>query len=139
MMTKRRIAAALTALLLLLCAAASWEFVRPALAQNARGTIVVPTVIAAGGTYQQILPAGMKFGIIIQNNNASDSCTITYGTLSTTGQQINVANANATAGNAFLLTAGGSFNRFSPSSYVPSDPILGTCASTSDTLRVEYQ
>lgn len=138
-MIKRRIAASLAGLLLLFGALASWQFVRPALAQNARTTRIVPTVIAAGGTFQQILPAGQKFGFFIQNNNATDSCNVIFGTLSTTGAQVTVANGNATAGNSFLLTTGGVINMFSPNAYVPSDPILATCANTSDTLAVYVQ
>jgi hypothetical protein len=35
------------------------------------------------------------------------------------------------------LVAGGSYTRYYP--YVPSDEIEGTCATTSDTLYIDFQ
>jgi hypothetical protein len=86
--------------------------------------------IATGNTFQTILTASVKRqSLTIENNNASDSCWITFGTGITAG--------NATKAKSILLTSGGSFTRYWP--YVPSDEIEATCASNSDTLYVDNQ
>lgn len=136
-MTKRRIMSWTAVLVILFSIGVSWDrFVRPALAQNIRGTIVVPVTITAGNTFQTILNAGAKFGIEIQNNNTTDNCWVTYGTLAN-GTKITAG--NATTATAEILLPGGSFMRYSGVSYVPSDEFEATCASTSDTLAVRYQ
>jgi hypothetical protein len=105
----------------------------PAVAQTVAQTTRVPTSITAGGTFQTILPAitqnNQRRSLQIQNNNGTDSCWIDYG--------IGVTAANASKGNAILLLPGGSFTRYTP--YIPADEIEATCASTSDTLRVDTQ
>jgi hypothetical protein len=107
-------------------------------AQNNRATSLVPIVIGAGGTFQTIIPSGPKFSIEIQNNNTNtDNCFLDFGVRSTTG--VRVTAGNATTSESILLAPGGSFQRYSPNSYVPQDEIEATCTSTFDTLRVSIQ
>lgn len=87
-------------------------------------------VIATGNTFQTVLtalPAGnsQRRSLTIENNNTSDSCWVFVGA------------GTATKGTSILLTSGGSYTRYYP--YVPSDAIQATCATTSDTLYVDYQ
>jgi hypothetical protein len=112
------------------------RYIQDAAAQVTRATVVVPTTIATGNTFQTILAAGAKFSIEIVNNNATDSCWITYGTLSN-GTKITAG--NATTATAELLMPGGSFQRYSPSSTVPTDEFEATCATSADTLAVRFQ
>ena len=116
--------------------------VSAALAQNVSLPFNAPTtrtaiVIVTGNTFQTILavvanPANnpaSRHSLTIQNNNASDSCWIDYG--------VGVTAANATEAAGILLTAGQAYTRYYP--YIPSDEIEATCATTSDTMRVEIQ
>ena len=105
-------------------------------AQNSRPTIGGPTTITTGGVFQQVLPAFAKFSVIVQNNNTTDSCWVTYGTLSS-GVPITLANASEAS--AILLTTGGVYNQFDPNSYTTPEAIFATCANNGDTLRVSYQ
>lgn len=91
----------------------------PSATQNAAA------VIAAGNTFQQVLATGTRRWIYINNNNATDSCWVYLGAL-----------ADATKGKAFLLPAGRDYGRYFP--YVPTDGVQATCATTSDTLYVDY-
>lgn len=120
----------------LLCAA--W----PAGAQQPIKPGNIPTVnstatIAAGNTFQTVLAAVTgqtpRNSLSIQNNNATDSCWITFGSFGGT----TITFGNATKGRSILLLAGGSYTRYYP--YVPSDEIEGTCVSTSDTLYIDLQ
>lgn len=81
--------------------------------------------ITAGNTFQQILAAGTRQSITIQNNNTNgDNCWVFLGTT-----------ANATRPTAILLAPGGSYQRYYP--YVPNDPIQITCANTLDTFYAD--
>ena len=97
-----------------------------------RSTVNASVVITTGGTFQQILPSivgnteAIRQSLTIQNNNASDSCWIEIG-----------ATLSISEGHSIELLAGQAYTRFWP--YVPSDAIQATCASSSDTLYVDYQ
>src|ERR1700737_453103 len=91
-------------------------------------------VIAAGNTFQSILPAipttasvGRR-SITIQNNNATDSCWIFL---------MGLGETTPTKARAILLLSGGSYTRYFP--LVPSDGIQATCATTGDSLYVDTQ
>ena len=95
-------------------------------AQENRPTLNKSATIAAGNTFQTILPAASPWSLTIQNNNTnSDNCWIFIGS------------GTASKGASILLGPGGSYGRYYP--YVPSDVIQGTCATTSDTLYVDTQ
>ncbi len=111
-------------------------FASPALAQAPQnfGTVNGSVVIATGNTFQTVLAANNKRrSLTIVNNNASDSCWITFGSFGGT----TITAGNATKGRSILLLAGGSFTRYYP--YIPSDEIEATCVTTSDTLYVDLQ
>jgi hypothetical protein len=88
-------------------------------------------VIAAGNTFQTILPAlgappAQRRSLTIQNNQTTtDNCWIFIGS------------GAATKGTSILLTPSQAYTRFYP--YVPSDAIQATCLNTSDTLYVDTQ
>ena len=91
--------------------------------------------IATGNTYQTVLAAATnRASLTIENNNATDSCWLTFGTLAN-GTKITAGNASKA--NSILLLAGGSFQRYFP--YVPADEIEATCASNNDTLYIDTQ
>lgn len=94
-----------------------------------------PVAITTGNTFQTILPSNGRNSLTIQNNNATDSCWIDFGVNDVTGAPTTAG--TATKANSILLLAGGSLSRYWP--IVPTDEIEGTCATTGDTLRVEYQ
>ena len=131
----RKIIAALC--LAVLCAGlAQAQKLNSLTASSLLSTKKVPVVIAAGNTFQTVLPAvtinpssgtEARNSLTIQNNNAVDNCWIVIG--GTLGA--------ATTGTAILLLAGGSYTRYYP--YIPSDAIHATCGSTSDTLYVDFQ
>lgn len=108
-----------------------------AMAQNQSRPQNLPTkntsvVIATGNTFQTVLAAPTgdpRNSLTIQNNNAADSCWITFG--------VGITAGNATKAKSILLLAGGSYTRYWP--YTPSDEIEGTCASSSDTLYIDSQ
>jgi hypothetical protein len=89
----------------------------------------VSATIATGNTFQTVLSATVnaysRKSLTIQNNNSTDSCWIFIGS------------GSATKATSILLLAGGSYTRYYP--YVPADAIQATCATTSDTLYVDYQ
>ena len=98
-----------------------------------RSTVNSAGVIAAGGTFQQILPsivgnAGVaRQSITIQNNNTtSDNCWVFIGPI-----------ASATEAKSIILGPGVAYGRYWPN--VPSDQISITCASTSDTFYADNQ
>ena len=86
-------------------------------------------VIATGNTFQAVLASGRYLSVTIQNNNASDSCWISFGKTITT--------ATAAKASSILLTAGQAFTRYGP--YIPLDAIVGTCATTGNTLYIDTQ
>lgn len=107
-------------------------------ATAAENVLAFPTtnasvVITTGNTFQTVLaivsPTAGRRSLTIQNNNATDSCWISFG--------VGVTAGNATKGKSILLLAGQSYTRYFP--YVPSDEIEATCATTSDTLYVDSQ
>ena len=98
-----------------------------------RTTVNSTAIITTGNTFQTIVTAGPKQSLTIQNNNATDSCWLSFGTFS--GATITAA--NATKGRSILLLAGGSLTRYWP--FVPSDEIEATCATTSDTMYIDVQ
>lgn len=82
--------------------------------------------IATGNTFQTVLAAsGTRSSLTIENNNASDSCWVFIGA------------GSAAKATSILLTSGGSYQRYFP--FVPADAIQATCASTSDTLYLDFQ
>ena len=107
--------------------------VASAYAQTVAATTNASVVIATGNTFQTVLNAvtntNARRSLTIQNNNATDSCWITFG--------IGVTSGNATKSKSILLLAGQSYSRYYP--YVPSDEIEATCATTADTLYVDIQ
>jgi len=86
--------------------------------------------IVTGNKFQQIIPPN-KIGtdrraLTIQNNNTnSDSCWVYIGS------------DKASKENSIALDPSGSYVRYWP--FASSDAIQATCASSSDTLLVEYQ
>ena len=114
----------LAALLLAICLGAT-----PALAQTVAATTNSSATITAGNTFQTVLAAvtstGDRRSLTIQDNNATDSCWLFIG------------GGSATKGTSILLLAGGSYTRYYP--YIPNDAIQATCATTSDTLYVDFQ
>jgi len=86
--------------------------------------------IVTGNKFQQIIPPN-KIGtdrraLTIQNNNTnSDSCWVYIGS------------DKASKENSIALDPSGSCVRYWP--FASSDAIQATCASSSDTLLVEYQ
>jgi hypothetical protein len=95
-----------------------------------RSTVNASAVIAAGGTFQVVLPSiigttTQRQELTINNNNASDPCYIFIGA------------GTATEATALMLNAGSSYRREWP--FVPSDEIQATCKTTSDTLYIDTQ
>lgn len=104
-----------------------------------RSTVNRTATITTGNTFQAVLSSNygtsvQRQALTIQNNNATDSCWITFGTLAN-GTLITAA--NATKANSILLIAGGSYTRYFP--FAPSDEFEATCASNNDTLYIEIQ
>src|SRR5579859_5918484 len=109
---------------LLICGA----FVLPTLAQQGpgpgtgvsgivvnRSTLNSSVVITTGNTFQKVLSSNAntstpRQALTIQNNNATDSCWITFGVLA--GATITAA--NAAKASSILLTAGQSYTRYWP-------------------------
>jgi hypothetical protein len=98
--------------------------------------------IAVGNTYQSILAAGTRRALTIQNNNTgSDDCWIEVSGLvtvgATTATSVTPPGQSAiTAVKASIrIVPGGQYARYYP--YVPSGPIVGTCATTGDSIYVD--
>jgi hypothetical protein len=100
--------------------------------------------ITTGGTFQQIVPAGVGINsVVIQNNNTTtDNCwieltgiVIAGNTLSTTISSLGgITAAKAT----ILLQPGVSYSRFT--GHMPSvTGLVGTCTSSGDSLYVDTQ
>jgi hypothetical protein len=122
-----------------LCAALLLAVSWPAFADqpSTAPTINRSAVIVTGNTFQTVLASvtlNNRRSLTIENNNATDSCWISFGTLAN-GTVITAA--NATKNNSILLLAGGSYTRYYP--YIPSDEIEATCASNSDPLYIDVQ
>ena len=101
-----------------------------------RSTVNSSAVITTGNTFQTVLASNLgattaqggplqRQALTIQNNNASDTCWLFIGA------------ASATKATSILLLPGGSYTRYWP--FVPSDAIQATCATTSDSLYVDFQ
>lgn len=110
-------------------------------------TLNVPTIITTGNTFQVVLPSNLNTGIrrqslTIENNNATDNCFILIGgpwaagDTTATSRTINGVSITSVK-DGILLLPGGQYTRYWP--LVPSDQILATCASTSDSLYVDVQ
>lgn len=98
-------------------------------AQNV-ATVNASVIITTGNTFQTILPSIIgtttrRQALTIENNNAADSCWLFIGS------------GTAAKGTSIILQSGGSYTRYWP--YVPSDAFQATCATSSDTLYVDYQ
>lgn len=95
-----------------------------------RSTVNVSVVITTGNTFQSVMASNLgtstpRAQLTINNNNATDSCWIYLGS------------ATATKAISQLLLAGASYRREWP--FVPSDQVQATCATSNDTLYVDYQ
>jgi len=84
--------------------------------------------IATGNKFQQILAASgtqLRMLRISNNNTNGDSCWVFVGS------------GRASKEGSYTVPPGNEYLRYPP--FVPSDTIQATCASSSDTLDVEYQ
>jgi hypothetical protein len=114
------LAAASLAIFLLLGSAAS--------AQTPPAPTDTVVTIDAGNKFQQVLASsGTERRMVrISNNNANgDSCWVFVGS------------GRASKEGSYTVPPGKEYLRYPP--FVPSDTIQATCASSSDTLDVEYQ
>jgi hypothetical protein len=101
----------------------------PASAQTVAQTTNSSAVIATGSTFQTVLSAvtltGQRRSLTINNNNPTDSCWLFLGS------------GTATKGKSILLLAGATYARYAP--YIPSDEVQATCATSADTLYLDFQ
>jgi hypothetical protein len=83
--------------------------------------------INTGNKFQQVLSSGTTLRMLrIRNNNTNgDSCWVFIGS------------GGASKESSYSVTPDKEYLRYPP--FVPSDAIQATCASSSDTLDVEYQ
>lgn len=136
-MTIPRLAAALCAALF----ASALLSGGPARAQSALSTANKSISVATGNTYQAITTADNTRRMLqIQNNNTStDNCwvnddgTVAAGDTTATSKTVNGATITA-AKASILLQPGEAYTRYYP--YVPDAAIVGTCASSGDSLYV---
>jgi len=103
----------------------------PIFAQQPPASTKISVTIVTGNKFQKILPENDtgkdRRALIIDNTNTNgDSCWVFVGT----GQASQVKSDK-------VLAPGGEYVRYWP--FVPSDEVQATCASSSDTLSVEYQ
>ncbi|MGA7787723.1 MAG: hypothetical protein WCA56_06115 [Xanthobacteraceae bacterium] len=103
----------------------------PIFAQQTPASIKTLVTIVTGNKFQQILPENNtgkdRRGLVIDNKNANgDSCWVFVGTGRASKEQSDK-----------VLAPGDEYVEYWP--FVPSDEIQATCASSSDTLNVEYQ
>jgi hypothetical protein len=131
------------AMKLLRLAAALLLLASPAAAQTyPAATTPRPIKITTGLTFQAALAAANRRSITIQNNNATDACYLLVGgpwqagDTTSTSRTINSVSVTGIQG-AILLAAGQTYSRGFP--YVPNDAILATCATTGDSLYVDFQ
>lgn len=116
-----------------------------AAAQSAVPTDNWSVSITTGNTFQQVQPrSDARRSLTIQNNNASDSCyvnidgSVIAGNTTATSVTTKASAVAITAAKAsVLLSAGQSYTRYYP--YVPSGPIVVTCATTASSLYVDMQ
>jgi hypothetical protein len=122
----------------LLCIAAS-----PALSQSAIPSRNGSAVITTGNTYQLLASRnGGRRSLTIENNNSTGNCLIEISGLiqvgDTTATTYTISGITVTAAQAsILLLPGGAYTRYYP--YLPTDPIVGTCASTSASIYLDVQ
>jgi hypothetical protein len=94
-------------------------------AQSTNGSVTITT----GGTFQTVLAAitqnNQRRSLTVENNNTSDNCWLFIGS------------GSATKATSILLLPGGSYTRYYP--YVPSDALQATCATTGDSIYVDFQ
>jgi hypothetical protein len=105
---------------------------------QAKKTVNGSVAIVTGNTFQTILAAvsgsAGRQSLTIQNNNATDSCWLSFGIFG----GVTITAGNATKARSVLLLPGGSYTRYYP--FVPSDEIEATCTtSATDTLYVDSQ
>lgn len=101
---------------------------------RAFATVNASVTITTGNTFQQALASVVGSGtternsLTIQNNQAtgSDLCWVYFG-----------ATASATKALSLVLSVGTRYRWDWP--YVPADAVQVTCATTSDTVYVDYQ
>jgi hypothetical protein len=97
-------------------------------AQTPPASTHTAVTIDTGNKFQQVLAStGVERRMlhISNNNDNGDSCWVFVGS------------GRASKEGSYALPLGGEFVRYPP--FVPSDGIQATCASSSDTLDVEYQ
>ncbi len=112
-------------------------------------TSAIPTFnnsvsITTGNTYQSLLAKqGARRGLTIQNNNTNtDNCfidvtgVVAAGNTTSTNVTVNGASIAATKA-SIVLTPGQAYTRYYPN--IPNGAIVGTCATTGDSLYVETQ
>lgn len=99
--------------------------------------------IGTGNTYQQLLAASSgRKSITIENNNTTDTCyidptgTVQPGDTTATNESVGGKLLTAIKSSIALLP-GGSWTRYYP--YIPSNTIVGTCPSSSDSIYVDTQ
>ncbi|MCS3725497.1 hypothetical protein [Bradyrhizobium betae] len=115
------------------------------LAQGAIPSANWSVSITTGNTYQTIQAAdNSRRALTIQNNNVSDNCwvnvdgSVVAGNTTSTSVTTSGSKQTMTAAKASLLLApGGSYTRYYP--YTDGGPIVGTCASSGDSLYVAVQ
>jgi preprotein translocase subunit SecD len=129
----------------MLCAIALVFSATHVLAQGAVPSDNWSVKITTGNTFQALQSANnARRSLTIQNNNAADACYVnvdgtvvagntTATSVTTTGSKQTMTAAQASV----LLNAGSSYTRYYP--YVPSGPIVVTCASNGDSLYVDMQ
>jgi hypothetical protein len=103
----------------------------PIFAQQPPASTKISVTIVTGNKFQEILPQNDpgkdRRTLIIDNNNTnSDSCWVFVGTGRASQEKSDK-----------VLAPGERYVRYWP--FVPSDEVQATCASSSDTLSVEYQ
>lgn len=119
------------------------DFVDAAMGQSAVPTDNWSVSITTGNTFQQVQPRNdARRSLTVQNNNAFDSCYVNIdGSVvagNTTASSVTTKGGTITAAKAsVLLSAGQSYARYYP--YVPSGPIVATCATTASSLYVDMQ
>jgi hypothetical protein len=99
-----------------------------ALAQAPPAPTDTVVTIETGNKFQQILPASgteRRMLRISNNNTNGHSCWVFVGS------------GPASKEGSYAVLPGKEYLRYPP--FVPSDAIQATCASSSDTLDVEYQ
>ena len=132
-----------------LLALAALLVVGPAAAQQGQisqlPTFNKSILITTGNTFQVISTAGQAMrSLTIQNNNAgADNCwievsgTVTAGMTTSSAVTIPGKPASTAAKVSILLGPGLTYSRYQVHS--PTGPIVGTCATTGDSIYVDWQ